>query len=116
MNARSNKNNQTSSFYKMKKFSISALSLIICGFTASSALADTYSNQKCAELSWQYDDLVQMQQGFASIAGMCQIGRDNICTRTDEIEGQLIQDNFEKEADRLKDELITYCPSYTEGL
>ena len=116
MNTQNNKNNQTVSLYKMKKFSISALSLIICGFTATSALADTYSNQKCAELSWQYDDIVEAQRRFDSIAGMCQIGRDNICSRTDHIEGQLIQENYEKEAARLKDELINNCPSYTEGL
>ena len=116
MNIQNNKNNQTIAFNKLKKFSISALSLIVCGVTATSALAESYSQQKCAELSWQYDDLVQMQQGFASIAGMCQIGSDNICGRTDRIEAQQIDEGIEGEIAKLKDELITYCPGYTEGL
>ena len=82
MNIRDNKKNQTIAFNKLKKFSISALSLIVCGVTATSALADTYSLQKCTELSWQYDDIVEAKRALEPMMGMCQIGLDNVCDRS----------------------------------
>lgn len=116
MNVYGNRNNQKFSFYKMKKFSISALSLIICGSTATSALADTYSGGECAQLSHQYDDTIQMLEGWKMMEGTCQVGYESICTRTDYIEMQQAQENLEREISRLEDELITDCPSYAEGL
>ena len=50
------------------------------------------------------------------MTGMCQIGRDNICDRTGQIVMKDTQETYESEAARLKDELITNCPSYSEGL
>ena len=47
---------------------------------------------------------------------MCQIGSDNICTRTDRIAERQIQESMDNEIARVKNELITYCPAYTEGL
>lgn len=116
MNAHGNRNNQTASSYKMKKFSISALSLIICGCTATSALADTLSDQECVQLSRQYDDTIQMKQNWETMAGTCQIGYDSLCTRTDHIEMEQAQENLKREIVKLKDELTSYCPSYAEGL
>lgn len=54
--------NRFTLFSKIKQLSIPALSLAVCCLTATSTLADTYSNQKCAQLSWEYDDLIQMKQ------------------------------------------------------
>ena len=111
-----NNNKQTASFSKIKKFSIPTLSLIICGFTATSVLADTLNSQECVQLSRQYDDTLSMKQGWEMMEGTCQIGSENICTRTDYIQMQQVQDNLGRKLTRLKDELTTTCPSYAEGL
>lgn len=109
-------NRQTASFSKTKKFSIPTLSLIICGFTATSVLADTLNSQECAQLSRQYDDTLLVKQGWEMMQGNCQIGSENICTRTDYIEMQQAQEELGRELARLKNELTTTCPNYAEGL
>ena len=116
MNIRDNKKNQTIAFNKLKKFSISALSLIVCGVTTTSALADTYNAGDCAQLSHQYDDTMRMLEGWQMMEGTCQMGNESMCSRTDYIEMQQAQESLKREISRLKNELITDCPSYAEGL
>lgn len=111
-----NCNKKTASLSKIKKFSIPTLSLIICGFTATSALADTLSSQECVQLSRQYDDTLLIKQGWEMMEGNCQIGSENICTRTDYIEMQQAKDDLGRELARLKNELTTTCPNYAGGL
>jgi hypothetical protein len=103
----------------MKKLSIPALSLIICGCTMTSVLADsTMSDEECAQISRQYDDAVGMRQGLQAIGGHCQvqIGGQYLCARTDQIQAQKALEDIESEIAQLEDELITNCPDYAEGL